>query len=210
VKIRGFRVELGEVEETLLQHPAVHEAVVMAREDTPGDKRLVAYYTALDTGEQAEAAVEAEVLRKHLARSLPEYMVPAAYVKLKALPLTPNGKLDRKALPAPEADAYSHRGYEAPQGKTETLLAALWAEVLKLERVGRHDNFFELGGHSLMATQLVSRIRTGLRIDAPLRSLFESPTVAQFAEYVQAVRWSSPELSPPVLVLGADSDEGEV
>jgi amino acid adenylation domain-containing protein len=193
VKIRGFRIEPGEVENTLLQHPAVREAVVTVREDTPGDKRLVAYYTGPDSGEQGEAAVEAEALRSHLARSLPEYMVPAAYVKLKALPLTPNGKVDRKALPAPGADAYSRRGYEAPQGETETLLAALWAEVLKLDRVGRHDNFFELGGHSLMATQLVSRIRKHLGLDVPLRRLFERPSVAGFSEYIEAIRWTAVE-----------------
>jgi amino acid adenylation domain-containing protein len=210
VKIRGFRVELGEVENTLLQHPVVHEAVVMAREDTPGDKRLVAYYTGPDTVERGEAGVEAEALRRHLARSLPEYMVPAAYVKLKAFPLTPNGKLDRKALRAPEADAYSQGGYEAPQGKTETLLAALWAKVLKLDRVGRHDNFFESGGHSLLATQLISQIRAVAGVDVPLRSLFETPTVAGFAEYIEAIRWTSVESTSSVMARHADLMEMEL
>jgi acyl-coenzyme A synthetase/AMP-(fatty) acid ligase/acyl carrier protein len=210
VKIRGFRIELGEVEETLRQHPAVHEAVVTVRENAPGDKRLVAYYTGPDRGEQGEATVEAEALRRHLARSLPEYMVPAAYVKLKALPLTPNGKLDRKALPAPEGDAYAVRGYEAPQGEVETTLASIWADVLKVERVGRHDHFFELGGHSLLATQLISRIRGALGIDVPLRSLFERPTVAGFAQYVEAIRRMSVESTPSVLALDADRMEMEL
>ena len=208
VKIRGFRVELGEIEETLRQHPAVREAVVMAREDTPGDKRLVAYYTVSDTGERDEAAVEAEALRRHLARSLPEYMVPAAYVKIKAWPLTSNGKLDRKGLPAPEAGAYTHRGYEAPRGETETLLAGLWGEVLKLERVGRHDNFFELGGHSLLATQLISRIRGVLGVDVPLHNLFETPTVAGFAEYIQAIQWTA--VKSPASGLDRLTDREEV
>ncbi len=180
VKIRGLRVELGEIEDALRQHPAVHEAVVTAREDTPGDKRLVAYYTGVDTGEQGGAAVGAEELRRHLARSLPEYMLPAAYVKLEALPLTPNGKLDRKALPAPEGDGHAVRKYEAPQGEVETTLAGIWADVLKVERVGRHDQFFELGGHSLLAVTLIERMRQkGLHAD--VRALFSAPTLAEVA-----------------------------
>src|SRR5208282_2012401 len=149
VKIRGFRIELGEIEARLTEHPAIGEAVVIAREDTAGDKRLVAYYTAAAAeataaDPQQELAVTAEQLRLHLSASLPEYMVPAAYVHLRALPLTPNGKLDRKALPAPEADAYAVRAYEEPQGEVENVLAALWGELLHVERVGRHDDFFQL------------------------------------------------------------------
>ncbi|HLI03408.1 MAG TPA: condensation domain-containing protein, partial [Terracidiphilus sp.] len=143
----------------------------MAREAGPGDQRLVAYYTV----ETADAG--AESLRAHLAAKLPDYMVPAAYVRLEALPLTANGKLDRKALPAPEGDAYSTRGYEAPQGEVESRLAEIWAEVLKLERVGRHDNFFSLGGHSLLAVTLIERMRrSGFRVD--VRTLFATPTIA--------------------------------
>src|SRR6185312_1817761 len=145
VKIRGFRIELGEIEARLAQHPEVREAVVLAREDEPGDKRLVAYYTASGIGEAEAASVGAERLRAHLSAVLPDYMVPAAYVRMERLPLTPNGKLDRKALPAPEQEAYAVRGYEAPVGEIEAKLAAVWAEVLKLEKVGRHDNFFDLG-----------------------------------------------------------------
>ena len=130
VKIRGFRIESGEIEARLAEHPAVREAVVIAREDSPGDKRLVGYYTVVADGEPEQDAVSAEQLRSHLMALLPEYMVPAAYVRLESLPLTPNGKLDRKALPAPEADAYSTRSYEPPQGEIETKLAGIWADVL--------------------------------------------------------------------------------
>jgi amino acid adenylation domain-containing protein len=175
VKIRGFRIELGEIEARLSEHEGVQEAVVLAREDTPGDKRLVAYYTAR---EQNSGGTEA--LRAHLAAKLPEYMVPAAYVRLESLPLTANGKLDRKALPAPEGDAYVVRQYEAPQGAIEELLAGIWAELFNRERVGRHDNFFELGGHSLMAVTLVERLaRAGLKAD--VRALFGTPTLAELA-----------------------------
>src|SRR5262249_25850442 len=126
VKIRGHRIELGEIEAQLNRHPAVREAVVIAREETPGDKRLVAYYTCPRGSEQGQADVGAEELRTYLAEKLPEYMVPAAYVRLESLPLTPNGKLDRKALPAPGADAYAVRGYQAPAGEIEMALASIW------------------------------------------------------------------------------------
>jgi aryl carrier-like protein len=182
VKIRGFRIELGEIEARLGEHAAVREAVVVAREDGAGDRRLVAYYTAA-SGEAGEASVKAEELREHVSAALPEYMVPAAYVSLEAMPLTPNGKLDRKALPAPEVDAYAARGYEAPVGEIETALAEIWAEVLKLERVGRHDDFFALGGHSLLVVRLIERMRErGLHID--VRAFFVTPTVAALASSV--------------------------
>ena len=154
VKLRGFRIELGEIEVRLREYAAIREAVVLLREDAAGNKRLVAYYVALN-----HEPIDAKQLRSHLAASLPEYMVPASYVRLDALPLTPNGKLDRKALPAPDGEAYSSRRYEAPQGKTEILLATIWAELLKRDRVGRHDNFFELGGHSLLAVRVLSRLQ---------------------------------------------------
>lgn len=140
----------------------------MWNEDTPGEKRLVAYYTAAertkaegDKGEEGEGMVvmSAEILRGHLSAKLPEYMMPAAYVQLKSLPLTSNGKVNRKGLPAPEGDAYAAPGYEAPVGEVERALAEIWAELLHVERVGRQDNFFELGGHSLLAVRMVSRIR---------------------------------------------------
>jgi hypothetical protein len=173
VKIRGFRIELGEIEARLAEHAGVREAVVIAREDAPGDKRLVAYYTGSVAGHGAEQ------LRAHLSGKLPEYMVPAAFVRLDSLPLTPNGKLDRKALPPPEGEAFTLRGYEAPQTETEEVLANIFGDLLKLEQVGRHDNFFELGGHSLLATRAVSRIRQIFGLKLPLRVLFDAPTVAQ-------------------------------
>ncbi|WP_236446321.1 non-ribosomal peptide synthetase, partial [Pseudomonas syringae] len=176
VKIRGLRIEIGEIEAALAKHPAVHEAVVTAREDIPGDKRLVAYYT-----QSAEhTAVDLEILRSHLQQQLPEYMVPAIYVLLEAMPLTSNGKLDRKALPAPDGDALISRGYEAPQGEVETLLASIWADVLKVEQVGRHDHFFELGGHSLLAVKLIERMRQ-VGLSADVHVLFGQPTVAALA-----------------------------
>ncbi|MCF5398428.1 AMP-binding protein, partial [Pseudomonas syringae] len=179
VKIRGFRIELGEIDARLAKHPAVHEAVVTAREDIPGDKRLVAYYT-LASG---HTSADIDSLRGWLQEQLPAYMIPVAYVLLDALPLTPNGKLDRKALPAPEADALISRGYEAPQGETETQIAAIWQDLLGVAQVGRHDNFFELGGHSLLAVSLIGRMRqSGLSSD--VRVLFGQPTLAALAAAV--------------------------
>ena len=171
VKVRGFRIELGEIETVLNQHPGVKVCAVLAREDAPGDKRLVAYVV----GHKAPAPGE---LRNFLREKLPEYMLPTSFIMLDHLPLTPNGKLDRKALPTPEdsrpdLDAL----YVAPRTPTEETLAVIWAEVLKLENIGIHDNFFDLGGHSLLATQVISRIRKTFNIQLPLRSLFEMPTV---------------------------------
>ncbi len=180
VKVRGFRIELGEIEAQLERHPGIGEAVVVAREESPSDQRLVAYYTGVETGGKSEGAVGAEVLRTYLAANLPDYMVPAAYVRLESLPLTPNGKLDRRALPAPEAGAYATRSYEQPVGEVERALADIWSEVLKVERIGRHDNFFELGGHSLLAVTLIEHMRRrGLQAD--VRALFNGPTPAGLA-----------------------------
>ncbi len=186
VKIRGYRIELGEIEARLSEHPAVGDAVVIAREDTPGalcrpvfpwagDRRLVAYVTS-----DAPAGELVAALRQHLTEQLPEYMVPAAFVWLEALPLTANGKLDREALPAPGAEAMLTRAYEAPQGTIEETLAAIWAELLGLERVGRHDHFFELGGHSLLAVTLMERLRR-LGLGTEIRNLFATPILSQLA-----------------------------
>ena len=171
IKLRGLRLEPGEIEARLIEHPAIREAVVMVR-----DERLVAWYTV-------RAGIDApslETLRAHVLERLPEYMVPGAFVLLDALPLTPNDKIDRKALPEPGADAVINRPYVAPQGEVETTLARIWSEVLGVEQVGRHDNFFELGGHSLLAVSLVARMRqSGLHTDA--RALFSQPTLAALA-----------------------------
>jgi amino acid adenylation domain-containing protein len=187
VKIRGFRIEPGEIEARLSEHPAVRDAVVLVRQDASGDRRLVAYCV----GE----ALDVETLRAHLSERLPSYMVPAAYVRLEALPLTPNGKVDRRALPAPEGDAYARRGYEAPVGETEAALAEIWSELLKVERVGRHDHFFELGGHSLLAVQVISRVRQVLGAEVALADLFERPALADLARAIDdAVRTELPPI----------------
>ena len=178
VKIRGFRIELGEIESVLAGFPGVREAVVLAREDVPGEKRLVAYFC----GEEDIAATD---LRAHLERALPEYMVPAAYVSLGALPLTPNGKLDRRALPAPGDHAFGTRAYEAPKGPIETAIAAIWAEFLHLERVGRHDDFFNLGGHSLMALRVIGEINKALKARLRVPAFFQNPTVERLAKVVE-------------------------
>jgi amino acid adenylation domain-containing protein len=191
VKVRGYRIELGEIEARLGEHAGVREAVVVVREDRGGDKRLVAYYTSADRGEGGVGVeVGVEELRRHLVQKMPEYMVPAAYVRLESLPLTPNGKLDHKALPVPEGDAYAVQGYEAPQGEIETQLAAIWAELLKIDRVGRHDNFFSLGGHSLLSLHVASRIRGSMKLNVPVRVLFENPTVARLAATIESGMYS--------------------
>ncbi|MER9275584.1 amino acid adenylation domain-containing protein, partial [Mesorhizobium sp. M0643] len=182
VKIRGFRIEPGEIAARLCEHAWVREAVVVARQDRAGDKHLVAYVVC---GPEAGSDEDgggglAGALRAHVSGRLPDYMVPSAFVRLAALPLTPNGKLDRKALPAPADGAYARTAYEAPQGAVETALAEIWAELLGVERVGRHDNFFELGGHSLLAVQLMERLRR-LSLGVDVRTLFARPVLADLA-----------------------------
>ncbi|WP_203229050.1 non-ribosomal peptide synthetase, partial [Lautropia dentalis] len=158
VKIRGFRIELGEIEALLGDLPQVRDAVVVAREDHPGDRRLVAYWTPVQGLAEAELP-KPEQLRDHLKESLPSYMVPVAFVRMEALPLTPNGKVDRKALPAPDVDALITHEYEAPQGEVEQRVAVLWQELLDVDKVGRNDNFFDLGGNSLLMVALLARMR---------------------------------------------------
>ncbi len=192
VKVRGFRIELGEIEAKLRLCPGVREAAVLAREDEPGDRRLVAYLVA-----ENDAELSASDLREALARQLPDYMLPSAFVQLDTLPLNANGKLDRQALPAPEAAALSVREYEAPQGPIEEAIAALWQERLNVARVGRRDNFFELGGHSLLAVQLLSHIRATLGVEVPLRALFASPSLAALAEAVRAAGASTMDAIVP-------------
>ncbi|RAX06509.1 hypothetical protein CKY10_22495 [Photorhabdus sp. HUG-39] len=181
VKIRGFRIELGEIEARLAACDGVREAVVVAREDAPGDKRLVAYLVP-----QAGMGLDAATLRAELSTSLADYMLPGAFVGLEALPLTPNGKLDRQALPAPDQSAVVTRQYEAPQGKLEQQLAQIWQDLLGVEHIGRHDNFFELGGHSLLAMSLVARLRQSLDTEIVLGDIFTEKTISQLAISIQS------------------------
>ncbi|WP_414587304.1 amino acid adenylation domain-containing protein [Scytonema sp. PCC 10023] len=188
VKIRGFRIELGEIEALLNQHPNVRETAVIAKEDIGDDKRLVAYIIP-----HQELVPTISDLRSFLKQKLPEYMVPSAFVVLDALPLTPNGKLDRKALPNPEsAQPELETTFVAPRTPTEEVLAEIWTQVLRLERVSVYDNFFDLGGHSLTATQLVFRVRNTFKLELSLHALLETPTVAAMAEVVDNVRNCKP------------------
>ena len=181
VKIRGFRIELGEIEAMLAQYPSIQQAVAVVREDTPGDKRLVAYVVAC-----TDSAASASELHHFLQQKLPEYMVPTAFVFLEGLPLTPNGKLDRKALPLPDQTRPElAETYIAPRTPVEELLAQIWANVFKLDKVSIYDNFFDLGGHSLLASQVISRVRDVFQIELPVRALFEAPTISQLALRVE-------------------------
>ncbi|RKH68628.1 non-ribosomal peptide synthetase, partial [Corallococcus llansteffanensis] len=196
VKVRGFRIELGEVEAVLGQHPGLQQAVVVAREVAPGDRRLVAYVVP-----RAGQSVDVESLRQQARARLPEYMVPSLFVTLEALPLTPNRKVDRKALPAPTgARPELQRTFVAPATATEERLAQLWAEVLGVQQVGAEDGFFELGGHSLLATQVVARVRAHFGVELPLRSLFEAPTVRAIAARLEAALQTggTTEIPPPM------------
>ncbi len=187
VKVRGFRIELGEIEAVLSQHPSVHSVVVIARQDTTGDQRLVAYIVP-----QQDTSPTISELRQFLKTKLPPYMVPNIIMMLESLPLTPNGKVDCRALPAPELHRELDK-FVAPRTAIEEMLAHIWASVLKVKQVGIHDNFFELGGHSLLATQVVSRINSAFGLDLPIQIIFESATVAEIASYMQAVNWAAQE-----------------
>ena len=177
VKVRGFRIELSEIEVALGRHPAVRECVVVVREDAPGDKRLAAYLAPRD-----EAQLSISDLRKFLGEKLPNHMVPSVFVILDALPRSPNGKLDRRALPVPDVQRPAlAETFIGPQTPVEEIVNRIWCEVLELEHIGIHDNFFELGGHSLLATQVISRFRVAFDVDLPLRVFFEQPTIAGLA-----------------------------
>lgn len=186
VKLRGNRIELGEIEAALRQHPAVNDAAVLAREDSRGEKRLIAYVVA-----ENEQAFLNGALRKYLQEKLPEYMVPELFVPLERLPLNPTGKLDRRALPQPGSERPVDAEFVAPTTLVQEVVAAIWADVLGVEKVGKTDNFFHLGGHSLLAIQVVSRLREAFNAELPVRSLFESPSLEQFSGRVQQVVRSS-------------------
>ncbi len=184
VKIRGFRIELGEIEALLSQHPAVGENVVVVWEDTPGDKRLVAYIVP----KISDSSLEIPQLRQFLKERLPEYMVPSAFMLMESLPLTPSGKVDRKALPVPQtSQSELEVSFVLPRTPTEQIVADIWADILRREQVGINDNFFDLGGHSLLATQVISRLREAFKVDLPLRSLFENPTVKNLVEQIEGI-----------------------
>ena len=197
VKIRGFRIELGEIESILKQHEAVRDVVVMAREDVPGDKRLVAYIVP-----EKEKTPFVSVLRQYLKEKLPEYMIPNSFVTLDTFPLTPNGKVDRNALPAPEHTRPKlEETYVAPRTEIERTLVAIWQEVLHLKKVGIHDNFFEIGGYSLLAIQVISRINKAFQVDLPLPPFFENPTISGLSKTIEKVSNSGvvfqvPQIAP--------------
>ncbi len=193
VKIRGFRIELGEIEAVLLQHAGVVEAVAIVREDTPGNQHLVAYVVP-----NQQSGVTVSELRSFLKEKLPNYMMPSVFIMLSKIPLTPNGKIDRRALPAPDLEM-TRPSFVLPRTPTEEILANLWAEVLNLKLVGIHDNFFELGGHSLLATQVISRLRSLTGVDLPMRRLFESPTIAELSEVIEAAQHTGLGLQTPAI-----------
>jgi amino acid adenylation domain-containing protein len=200
VKLRGFRVELGEIETALTDHPAVAHAVVAIREDSGADRRLVAYFVTRD--DNAPTAAE---LKKHLRLTLPDYMVPAAFVMLDEMPLTPNNKVDRRALPAPERSEEQSDEFIGPRTPLEELVADIWSQVLGTGPIGIYDNFFELGGHSLLATQVTARIRQAIQIDVPVRTLFECLTVAAVAERLgHMVQEQEGMQVPPILSVARD------
>jgi acyl-coenzyme A synthetase/AMP-(fatty) acid ligase/aryl carrier-like protein len=202
VKLRGYRIELGEIRARLAAIDGVREAAVLLREDVPGEPRLVAYLAA-----HGEAPTPG-ALRAALARDLPEPMIPAAFVVLDALPLTPHGKLDRRALPAPDAEALARRRYEAPQGAAETALAAVWAELLGAGEIGRHDHFFELGGHSLLAVACTERLRAhGFALD--VRQLFATPLLAELALFARRAEASPAASDATTDLFGAALDDAD-
>ncbi|AOX00478.1 non-ribosomal peptide synthetase [Moorena producens PAL-8-15-08-1] len=196
VKVRGYRIETGEIETSLTQHPIVKETVVLAIEDNLGNKRLVAYLvleteTPARSNPEVSETEQIKKLKQYLKEQLPEYMIPSGFVILSQLPLTPSGKVDRKALPVPDNVSSVSTEFVAPETETQKVLAEIWAEVLGIEKVGIHDNFFDLGGHSLLATQVVSRIRQAFDIEFPLKKIFESSTVESISKYIDTCIWAA-------------------
>ncbi|HEY6350084.1 MAG TPA: amino acid adenylation domain-containing protein [Candidatus Angelobacter sp.] len=184
VKVRGYRIELGEIEAVLNQYTAVEQAVVVLREVKIGEQRLIAYVVRRDRSEP----LDARDVREYLKERLPDYMLPSAFVELDALPLSPNGKVTRRALPLPEEDQKSASCSDGPKTAIEELVAGIWQQVLKTDKVTREASFFELGGHSLLATQVIARVRNVFGVEAPLRTLFEAPTLAEFAVEIERLR----------------------
>ncbi len=194
VKIRGFRIELGEIEAEISKQENIKDVIVAVHGDKAGDKKVVAYLIA-----QNDKAIDLNQLRSALKENLPDYMIPAAFVVMETFPLTPNGKVNRKALPAPEQADFAADDYVAPRTPEEELLASIWADILKLDKVGVKSNFFDLGGHSLLATQVISRIRDAFDVDIELKDLFETPTIATIAETIEQLKKDESGISlPPI------------
>jgi acyl carrier protein len=195
VKIRGFRIELGEIESILQEYKGIKDAVVILRDDTPGNQRLVAYLINEDG-----VSIEFVKLRVYLRERLPEFMIPTAFVTLEAFPLTPSGKIDRRALPIPDRDRSDLSSeYIAPRNEIEEKMANICKELLSLERVGVYDNFFDLGGHSLLATQFVSRLKETFRVDVALRTLFDKPMIAELANEIKILQERGSETQIPTI-----------
>jgi amino acid adenylation domain-containing protein len=201
VKIRGFRIELGEIESLLTARPGVKQAVVLAREDSRGDKKLVGYVVT-----EPGQANSADELRAYLKEQLPEVMVPAAIVVIPKIPLNPNGKVDRQALPEPEAA--QSRAFLAPNGATEEGVATIWQEVFRRDRIGADENFFDLGGHSLLATQVISRIRERFRVELPIRAMFDHPTISGLAEAVTSASATPAATVAPIVRVSREAYRG--
>ena len=222
IKLRGFRVELGEIEAVLSTHPLVAENVVILREGVEGDKRLLAYVVprAVDAAEwgmlNGQGGADnspSVILQDYLRKKLPSYMIPAAFITLDALPLNPNGKVDRRALPDPFQITQPDEEYTAPRTQTEEALAPIWTDVLGLDRVSIHDNFFDIGGHSLLATQVISRLRAAFQIELPIRAIFDHATIAEMAIAIEQTRLEQVRLAaqiPPTTDITADEEEGEI
>ncbi|HEY9853557.1 MAG TPA: condensation domain-containing protein, partial [Leptolyngbyaceae cyanobacterium] len=189
IKLRGFRIELGEIEQVLSQHSAVQQAVVVARDDKSGDKRLVAYVVTNSANEEELSLMLHSLLHDFLAEKLPSYMIPSSFVALEALPLTPNGKVDRKNLPAPDfTQIQSKEDATIPLTPIQEMLTGIWQQILGIEQISINDNFFELGGHSLLATRVISQIRSIFKAELPLRSLFEFPTIAKLSQQIETTK----------------------
>jgi amino acid adenylation domain-containing protein len=203
VKVRGYRIELGEIETVLERHGSVREAAVLAREDVPGEKRLVAYVVR-----HPESQVTVTQLLEYVSNKLPVYMAPSAFVMLDQMPLTPNGKIDRRALPAPEHSRPElEQSYVSPRMPIEEIVAGVWAQLLRVEQVGIDDDFFELGGHSLLATQVISRVRELFNVEIELRVMFAQPTVRALVEVIEErLRVNEGLAAPPVVPVGRDRD----
>lgn len=211
VKIRGFRIEPGELEHAFLQHSAIQEAVIHIGEDATGSPQLIAYLVPKELSTRSSEdnrTTQTHALRRHLQTTLPAYMLPSAIIWLEALPRTPNGKINRHALPAPDGQRTTTVAYVAPRTPIESTIVAIMKHVLNLKQIGVHDHFFTLGGHSLLATQLIAHVNDSFQVDLPLRAVFESPTVAELAEAIEAAQWvaRSVELESD----DEDMEEGEL